>query len=137
MRLSSPKLLWLVTCALITTLLLLVWDSRRKGDNIPLGPRPIHKRLVTPATRSFIGQVLKNNSINGFSLVIARPGTSEPLEYGNWGTQNEEGDPVTQKVSLSVKRLNLGIISCLSADSLYDWFYHEGVRCHCCWNFDG
>jgi hypothetical protein len=70
------------------------------ASQTPLGSTSAHRdRILTDELRQEISNILAKHGVVGHALAVVRPGTSEPVEFANWGNATEGGRSMSSNVS--------------------------------------
>jgi CubicO group peptidase (beta-lactamase class C family) len=62
-------------------------------------PLPGRGPILGPIVRAEIATILRVSNVPGYSLAVYRQGAKEEVEYGQWGSMAESGEPVAADAS--------------------------------------
>jgi hypothetical protein len=76
--------------------------SSALAHQIPFSRASCQDGRVLPALHASIAEILKNNTVPGYSIAVVRLDTEHELEYDAWGVSTEDGEKMTPEVGTYV-----------------------------------
>jgi hypothetical protein len=86
----------------------------------------VGQQTLTPELKEWIGDLVRDSNISGYSVAVVRPRSGAPADYGTWGNRTEDGEAMTPDVSPWSDRP--GILANSMLNAICVDFDHSGIR---------